>query len=99
MFARHCVTVAPGDIFSQVRPTKKTFFQALRLTPRRAAGRAPSGVADNPDDLLADRWRVAELLTFNDLPHAKLTHCGSGRQRIIALDALAQGNIYRKTSQ
>lgn len=95
MFARHCATVAPGDIFGQVRPTKKTFFQALRLTP---AG-APSGVADNPDDLLADRWRVAELLTFNDLPHAKLTHCGSGRQRIIALDALAQGNIYRKTSQ
>ena len=92
MFARRFVSVEPGDIFSEARPAKKSFFQALSITKRVGDG----CLSDGFDDPWADHWRVAELLTFNDLPHAKLTHCGNGRQRIIALDALAQSNIYRK---
>jgi hypothetical protein len=44
-------------------------------------------------------WKKSSFWRLNDLPHAKLTHCETGRQRLIALDALKQGNIYRKIIQ
>jgi hypothetical protein len=41
------------------------------------------------------RWQYPYPPKPRDRPNWQ----GCGRQRIIALDALAQGNIYRKTSQ
>lgn len=95
MFVRHAVSVEPGDIFSASRQTQRGFFQTLFLAKSRKS-HAPENGSEYFGDCFGDYWRVVELLTFNDLPHARLTHCRTGRDRIIALDALAQGNIYRK---
>lgn len=85
MFVRHGPSVRLGDIFTAAPTSQNSLFKM------HDAATAP------PCD--TSRWRVAAFVLFNDLPHAKLTHCETGRQRLIALDALKQGNIYRKIIQ
>ena len=85
MFVRHGPSVRLGDIFTAAPSSQNSLFRL-----RRAASTPPCDTS---------RWRVAAFVLFNGLPHAKLTHCQTGRQRLIALDALKQGNIYRKIIQ
>lgn len=84
MFNRRRVSVGLGDVFVEDLPGKKSIFRAL-------------GVAENtPSDSFLNYWKVSELVQFNGLPHAKLTHCENGQQRVIACDALACQEIYKK---
>lgn len=84
MLGRRRVNVEIGDVFVEELPSKRSIFRAL------------GGAESTPSDSFLNHWEVSQFLHFNDLPHAKLTHAESGRQRVIACDALARQEIYKK---
>ena len=84
MFRRRRVSVELGDVFVEDLPGKKSIFRALGETDR------------TPQDSFLSYWKVSELLQFNELPHAKLTHSETGQQRVIARAALERQEIYKK---
>ena len=84
MFGRRYVSVELGDIFVEDLPGKKSMFRAM-------------GVAETtPSERFLSYWKVEELVVFNGLPHAQLTHSESGRKRVIARHALERQGIYKK---
>ena len=84
MFRSKRVSVQPGDVFLETLGREKK-SPLLR-------GELPAARQDPADN----RWIVSALTTFNDLPHARLTHEATGRVRTISIDALELQEIYKK---
>ncbi|MGI9439726.1 MAG: hypothetical protein ACR2OT_01975 [Parvibaculales bacterium] len=84
MFKWRCVGVEIGDVFIEPLAGKRRIFKAL-------------GIAERADEATFEMlWDVTDIVEFNGLPHARLKSRETGNERIIALQMLAQRDIYMK---
>ena len=80
---RAAINVLQGDIFHEPLKGAGKIFRQLNIN-------------DAPSDQLVKVWTVADLLNFNDLPHARL-HCPeTGEMRIISISILKEQKTYLK---
>ena len=80
---RTAINVHQGDIFHEPLKGAGEIYRQLNIN-------------NAPSDLLVKVWTVADLLNFNDLPHARL-HCEeTGEMRIISISILEEQKTYLK---
>lgn len=85
MFKSNQISVALGDVFHEPLNGSGKLLRQLNI------GSAPGGP-------MITVWNVVDLLSFNNLPHARLHCAATGETRLISISVLSEQRGYIKVA-